>query len=184
MKLTFDTHITDLAEAKRFFQSMGCSSFHMSREYPELREKYRALEISESTEREWANESVSLQLALLLDQSTAPETLAEIHSRLVEFVFEWRFYDRLNEVLAATEAIEATVTKSDRIYLARTIVGRPAIECGLVVKCRRYGDLDASKRFAKLAYRLAQELISSTEHQKERHDLVSDLAHAVVECGL
>jgi len=48
--------IVNLEQAKRYFISMGCSRFHMMREYPKRYDEYRALDIDPSIESEWIKE--------------------------------------------------------------------------------------------------------------------------------
>lgn len=51
-----DNPIIDLEQAKAYFVSMGCSSFHMARESSLKYEEYNALEIERTIESEWIKE--------------------------------------------------------------------------------------------------------------------------------
>ena len=60
MSNKFDnTKIQTIEDAKRYFQSMGCSHFHMSREYPERYTEYEALEITKAQETEWRQDEIN-----------------------------------------------------------------------------------------------------------------------------
>ena len=48
--MEFNKPLTTLEDAKRYYQAMGCSHFHMAREYPEPYQEYRTLKIAESVE--------------------------------------------------------------------------------------------------------------------------------------
>ncbi len=48
--------IKNFEQAKRYFISMGCSLFHMMREYPQRFDEYKALDIDPSIESEWIKE--------------------------------------------------------------------------------------------------------------------------------
>lgn len=48
--------IKNLADAKEFYLSMGCTSFYMCREYPDRYAEYKALNISRKTENAWRKE--------------------------------------------------------------------------------------------------------------------------------
>lgn len=57
-KSMFTEPIRSVEQAKEYFISMGCSHFHMVREYPERYEEYRRLNITKQTETEWRTEQV------------------------------------------------------------------------------------------------------------------------------
>jgi hypothetical protein len=46
-------NIRNLEDAESFFLSMGCSYFHMEREFPEQYAQYRSLSIPDETETKW-----------------------------------------------------------------------------------------------------------------------------------
>lgn len=48
--------IEHIDEAKTFYWRMGCSHFHMAREYPERYAEYKALAIRSETEAAWRQE--------------------------------------------------------------------------------------------------------------------------------
>jgi hypothetical protein len=55
--MTFTTErIHDLEQAKKYFIAMGCSHFHMFREYPQRAKEYQALDIDPQIESEWIKE--------------------------------------------------------------------------------------------------------------------------------
>lgn len=48
--------ILTIEQAKKFYIAMGCSHFHIDREYPTRRDEYRALHISSELENQWKKE--------------------------------------------------------------------------------------------------------------------------------
>lgn len=54
--------ISDLDQARKYFIAMGCSHFHMTREYPQRAKEYRALNIDPEIESEWIKEEFEKKL--------------------------------------------------------------------------------------------------------------------------
>ena len=52
----FDKPIKTVEQAKEYFGAMGCSHFHMGREFPQRYDEYRKLNIPKQTETEWQKE--------------------------------------------------------------------------------------------------------------------------------
>ena len=55
----FDEPIKTLAEARVFFQTMGCSPMHMGRDYPERYREYLRLCVSKEREQRWREDSLA-----------------------------------------------------------------------------------------------------------------------------
>lgn len=184
--MQLDLPITTIAEAKRFFQAMGCSSFHMAREYPEHYDQYRALGISKDTEAEWTVEVITAAIEQLKGGGTDPTELWVIHSRLADLIAGRRFNSFLADVLEASNAIENLLPQKDRLLVAETIVGRQAIRyrSGLIFQSYDSTHTELAKAFSDLARRLAATPFKSVELEARRLKLLSTLAETETVCGV
>lgn len=153
-----NTTIDTLDRAREFFQAMGCSSFHMTREYPERLEEYRKLGISEETEREWTLDNIARGVARLGDRkATKPSQLWQVHSRMEDLVQLLKTSEALRLIYEATEEIAPRVAKRSKILLAETIIGRSALtyRSGLVFLAHDLGEEAIAQRLAEIAVELA-----------------------------
>ncbi len=163
----------DTLEAEKFFKSLGCSHFHMSREYPD---KYKEYFTDTALENKWINEEIERLFALLNDQKTPNEQLWLYHSHLLELIEYTKDFIYLNEFYNITLFIKDKVSKSDKVLIAETLIGRRndrtdgairmAIELGLKELCSEYISLclnlisDNSKR--------SQEAVTNCNKLKDR----------------
>lgn len=103
------------ADAEKAFKSYGCTSFHMSRDEPELYERYTNLNVSKEQEKTWTRESFHQLISELANSSGSNEKLWWAYSRattLAEYLKEAPILDALEKVsvgllktLPASEAI-------------------------------------------------------------------------------
>jgi len=166
--MEFDTPILSLPEAKRYFQTMGCSSFHMSREYPERYDEYRALHIPKATEAEWASEDILSKFCELEGGEGTIEPLWNTHSRVADLVLEWKFDHHLGRLLKATLAIEDRLEQFDRLLVAETVVGRQHLNSrsGLIFRSHDSGRDDLAKDFSDTARRFVDTKFNNLTNQK------------------
>ncbi len=82
----FDTPISDTAGAEAYFRSMGCSHFHMSREYPERYGEYKSLNVSKPQEIEWTEQELESLRLQACSPDTAPKEVWAIHSGMEDLV--------------------------------------------------------------------------------------------------
>lgn len=159
-KTTIDT--TD--RAKEYFQAMGCSSFHMSREYPSRYDEYRRLAISEELELEWTSEAVAQAVSNLNNRKTKPSDLWHIHSQMEDLVQQLKTVESLRQIYEATQGIALRLPKRSKVLVAETIIGRSSIKyrSGLIF----------------LAYDLHEEAIS-----RYLSEIAADLAAASRDSG-
>lgn len=122
-----DAPITSIDEARAYFEAMGCSHFHMSRENFDRYDEYKALEISKDLENGWRAEKLEEALENLTDDSHDRELWSR-HSNLVELYMG--IGSRARRKLSFPRLVDATyitenrATPFDRILIAETVLGR------------------------------------------------------------
>src|SRR5262245_14764759 len=156
-----DQTIRNLEDAESFFLSMGCSHFHMDREFPEQYAQYLSLRIPEETELKWRRKKFEA-------------TKGEMFGNHVRHELWWRYSDLselarglcarandtavLKELVDITERIAALLPDSTRLLVAETIVGRgsPPDYGGLITFAWSSGAPAEARSLAGLAYSLSQ----------------------------
>ena len=158
-----------IKEARDFFISMGCSSFHMARENPDKYTQYGALNISESLERQWTTESFDEACETVLSGQRT-NSLWSRHSECEKFMPALKSKDYFTKMLALTRYVAEKETDGNRVIVAETINGRRDAKFreGLI-----YGayDCDMAKEAAEFA-RLALWLsINAEESARAQNSL-------------
>jgi hypothetical protein len=155
----FDKSINTIEEAKDFFLSMGCSSFHMSREYPERYDEYKKMKITEAWENEWRQESFEIHVKKLFEVNEVSDfsTLWAIHSSMTELFRQLKTTDTLKKMLVATQYIREKVPLKDMVIVAETINGRisPTYRDGLIYLSYELQCPSLAKEFAELSLHFA-----------------------------
>ncbi len=147
------TTIDTIDRAREYFQAMGCSSFHMSREYPDRYDEYCRLAVPNETEREWTYEAVAQAAARLGSTTTKPSELWQIHSRMEDLVQQLKTVDSLRQIYEATEKIAPRLPKRSKHLVAETIIGRSRIKyrSGLVFLAYELNEKATSQRLSEIA---------------------------------
>jgi hypothetical protein len=153
----FDKPITTLEQAKVFFRAMGCSHFHMDREYPDRSKEYDGLKISRQTEKEWIQEQFNEFYASIMENADA-NSLWKLHANMADLLPTLRSQTALVKMLEVTQFISDKVPLKDRIIVAETINGRTAriFRQGLIYWAHDWKNKPAAKAFAELSLHFAQ----------------------------
>ena len=166
----FDKPITSLADAKVYFQTMGCSHFHMCREYPERYREYQVLNATESQETKWTEE----KLEDLRLQSSSSETdskiLWEIHSSMEDLVSTLKTIASLECIHKTTLLIEEHLPARGKMLVAETINGRQDFKYrgGLIFLAFDLGRKNIAESFADLSAKLSQSASTRLKSEAER----------------
>lgn len=182
-----DEPITTVDAAKRYFQSMGCSHFHMSREIPQRYSEYRGLNIPKSQEAEWAREEILALFDGLRSEETPRKDLWSIHSAVTTLVFDWRLHDQLEALFDVSLSIEGVIrSQRDRLLVAETIVGRQGISHrpGLIFGSHDSSREDLAARYAGLADTLADKPFSGLDDEDRRQRLLLSLEKTKNACNI
>ncbi|RII24947.1 MAG: hypothetical protein CXR30_19435 [Geobacter sp.] len=154
-----DVEITQAEDAKRYFQEMGCSHFHMAREYPAKYQQYQELRISKQLEYEWRLESIYRTKKKLLDAATANGDLWFMHSSAADLAEVQQSMEALQAVYEATKSIVHRLPHNDKVLVAETINGRKEIryQDGLIFLSAKLNRRDIAAEFATVSLSLSQE---------------------------
>lgn len=117
--MTSETQIKTLEQAKRYFVSMGCSHFHMSREHPQRFKEYRALTIDPSIESEWIREEFESRFTNF--QTIPPKDYGWYFRSLDDLIERKEFY--LEKLLELVMKIQDRIPFDQIEYLLSTIIG-------------------------------------------------------------
>jgi hypothetical protein len=170
----FNEPITTLEQAKTLYVAMGCSGFHMMREYPERHKEYLQLNIPKEKEAEWQKEEFE-KFAQRLLENTTPEEFYPSHSRLTSLTIELQTEYSLMKLLDLTQQIKEKVPVLDRVVIAETINGRAARKArsGLIYYAfDRMKNISAARAFAEMAL----------DYAKYDDDYVEDEFHTTKRC--
>ena len=144
-------------EAREFFVSMGCSKFHMCREYPDKYIQYKALNISTSLEQQWTIESFSDKYDKVLNGQYS-ESLWSWHSSCEHYMQTLNSKEYFTKMLNLTQFVASREVDGNRVVIAETINGRRdnKFRNGLIYGSYDCGMLEEAKEFAKTALWLAE----------------------------
>lgn len=153
----FDEPITTIQQAKEFFRAMGCSHFHMDREYPDRAKEYYRLRISKQMEKEWTQEQFDEYYADIMGSADV-NSLWVLHSSMEQLLTSLRSQAALMKMLEVTQFMRDKVPLADRIIVAETITGRTVRSArqGLIYLAYDWNNIPAAKAFVELALHFAQ----------------------------
>jgi hypothetical protein len=148
----FDETIKTIQQAKEFFIAMGCSGFHMSREYPKRYDEYKQLHISTQAETEWRKEEFDRYYASIMD-NTNPGSLWMYHSSMESLLYALKSELALMRMLEVTQFMRDKVPLNDRVIVAETINGRTVRKArmGLIYLAYDWNNIPAAKAFVELS---------------------------------
>ena len=144
--------IKTIEQARNYFIYMGCSRFHMGREYPHRYAEYEQLNISAQTENEWRKDEFYTVCSRIM-QNPGRDPMWKLHSDLYNLFDYLRTEDELKKLLEITRFIQDKVPAKDRLIIAETINGRARREdrSGLIYAAYDSGNIAAAKEFAELS---------------------------------
>lgn len=181
------TPLNTLEDAKRYFQEMGCSHFHMCREWTAKYDEYRRLGISKEQEIEWTADACHEAAGLLKGSELKPDQLWWQHSKLATLVDGAELWELLEDVYEATLAIESRLPSRGRMLVAETIAGKDAMERreGLIFQSYDAGRPSLATQFAAAARRLAAGPFDRTDVDLDRvQRALARVAQIERACGL
>jgi len=152
----FDKPITSIQQAKEYFQSMGCSHFHMCREYPQRYEEYKQFKISKQIELEWITERFDEFYSSIIENKQ-DITLWSVHSIMDDLFVNLKTDIALKKLLEVTQHIRNVVPLNDRVLVSETINGRSdrRYRNGLIYLTYDLKTISAAKEFVELSLHFA-----------------------------
>ncbi len=153
-----DTPIVTIEQAKDFFRQMGCSHFHMAREFPERYKEYQRLKIQAQLETEWRKEKFDEYHGEILGDTGISSPIWMIHSSMYDLYESLRTDEELVRLLEVTRHIREKVPPHERIMVAETINGRMAhqVRRGLIYISYDMGKVYVAREFAELSLRFSE----------------------------
>lgn len=153
----FNEPIINIQQAKDFYKAMGCSHFHMDREFPERYTEYRQLNISKQTEAAWRKEQFGEYYVNIM-QNSDPSLLWNLHSRMYDLFEVLKTDTELIKMLEVTKFIRDKVPLIDRVIVAETINGRKMRQFhdGLIYSAYYLGNIRVAKEFVELSLHFAK----------------------------
>ena len=151
--------ILNLEQAKRFFIKMGCSHFHMVREYPDKYNAYKAF-VSDELESKWTKEEFERRVAETL--FTPRQEIGEwYHWKIASIIQQDHGDFYLETILKLTADIKEIIPPDQLKYMLSAIVGTDGSPAhgGLIDKSCQLGRLDLAQQY--IAY--AKHFISQAE---------------------
>lgn len=153
----FDEPITTIQQAKEFFRAMGCSHFHMDREYPNRAREYSRLRVSKQIEKQWTQEQFDEYCARIME-NTDVNSLRMLHSSMERLLLSLKSQTALLKMLEVTQFIRERVPLEDRIIVAETINGRTVRSArqGLIYLAYDWNNIPIAKAFVELSLHFAK----------------------------
>lgn len=143
--MTFETEIKALEQAKKYFVSMGCSHFHMTREHPQRYKEYRALDIDPTIESEWTREEFESRFTNF--QTIPPKNYGWYLRSLDDLIERKEFY--LEKLLELVIKIQERIPLDQIEYVLSTIIGNNGAKSkgGLIQKSYDLKRIDLANTF-------------------------------------
>jgi hypothetical protein len=137
--------IKNLEQAKRYFISMGCSDFHMAREYPNRYDEYKALNIDSSIESDWIKEE--FENIINEFDTVLPKDYGWQLRRLDSMIEQKEFY--LEKLLELVLRIQERLPLDQIEYVLLTIIGNSGTisKGGLIQKSYDLKRFDLADKF-------------------------------------
>jgi hypothetical protein len=156
--MTTDTEIKTLEQAKRYFISMGCSSFHMMRENPQRFNEYKVLDIDPKIESEWIKEEFENKIENF--NSIPTNEYGHLLTSLDSMIERKEFY--LEKLLELVMKIQERIPLDQIEYVLSTIIGNNGTKSkgGLIQKSYDLKCIDLANKFytqTKLFLKKAEE---------------------------
>ena len=150
---TLNEPIESIQQAKIYFMDMGCSHFHMAREYPQRYEEYTKMNISKEQETEWGMEQFNEYYTDIMEDK-CDTSLWIVHSRMYDLINNSKTDFVLDKVLEATEHIRDKVPFKERIIVSETINGRGErqVRTGLIYLSYDLNYIAVAKNFMELSF--------------------------------
>lgn len=167
---TLNKPITNLTEAESYFRELGCSHFHMGRDFPKRYAEYKALNIPKSLEIDWT----AAELEALRQQALSPETkskvLWSIHSHMEQLAQNLNTNESLELVFETTVQLEQRLPPTGKLLVAETINGRSVLpqKSGLIFLAYDLERKDLAKALAEISTRLSESAAKRLRVEHER----------------
>jgi hypothetical protein len=157
-----DRSIKSLSDARRYFEAMGGSHFHMMRYDPDRYSEYRALKINDAQEHEWRRDAITKLYDRLLNPATDAKDLWLLYTRMVRMCEDQDDAESVLKIYKATQWIASRLPIGDEIIVAEALNGtRIYYEAGPIYLAVKHGLRDVAQDLSDYSMSLAQRAKSS-----------------------
>ena len=154
--------IKSVSDARRYFEAMGCSHFHMMRDYPDRYSEYRALKINDAQEHEWRRDAITKLYDSLLNPATEAKDLWHLYTRMGRMCEDQDDAESVLKIYKVTQWIASRLPIKDGIIVAEAINGtRTYYEAGPIYLAVKHGLRDVAQGLSDYSMSLAQRAKSS-----------------------
>ena len=164
--------IKNVSDARRFFEAMDGSPYHMMRDYPDRWGEYWDLKIDDAQEDRWRRDMITKLSDRLLHPATDAKELWWLHSRLEKICTDVDDAESVLKIYEVTRRIAGRLPIKDGIIVAETINGHGSYsfetglinytnETGLIYLAVKHGLRDVAQDLAGYSMSLAQRAKSS-----------------------
>jgi hypothetical protein len=154
--------IKSVSDARRFFEAMGCSHFHMMRDYPDRYSEYRALKINDAQEHEWRRDAITKLSDRLLNPATEAKDLWHLYTRMETMCEDQGDAESVLKIYKVTQWIASRLPVGDGLIVAEAINGtRTYYEAGPIYLAVKHGLRDVAQDLSDYSISLAQRAKSS-----------------------
>jgi hypothetical protein len=133
--------IRSISDARRFFEAMDGSPYHMMRDHPDRWGEYWELKIDDAQEDQWRREMLTKLSDQLLNPATDAKELWWLHSRMERICTDVDDAESVLKIYEVTRRIAGRLPLEDGIIVAETINGHGyhSFQTGLTVYTNKTG---------------------------------------------
>lgn len=152
-----ERRIKSISDARRIFEAVDGSVYHMMRDYPDRWGEYFDLRIAEEQERQWRREMITRLSDRLLDPATDAKDLWLLYTRMVRMCEDQGDAESALKIYKATRRIASRLPIEDGLIVAEAINGtRIYYEAGPIYLAVKHGLRDVAQDLSDYSMSLAQ----------------------------
>lgn len=163
--MEFNKPIVTLEQARCFFKGMGCSGFHMSREYPDRYNEYRQLNIGRETENLWRQEVIDKLYDTLMQKGGDELTLGSY----LEYVEDSGTCDNIIKAFNVVNKYYKSLSPLGMIVIVEDLYGsRAPYPRGCIFIAHKLGLFEVENQFKNLSMKMVSIAGTIDSSLKER----------------
>ena len=154
--------IKTVSDARRIFEAVDGSVYHMMRDYPDRWGEYFDLKIDDRQERQWRREMITKLYGRLLNPAMDAKDLWLLYTRMVRMCEDQDDAESVLKIYKVTQRIASRLPVGDGLIVAEAINGtRIYYEAGPIFLAVKHGLRDVAQDLSDYSMSLAQRAKSS-----------------------
>ena len=154
--------LKSVSDARRIFEAVDGSLYHMMRDYPDRWSEYWDLKIDDAQEHKWRREMITKLYDRLLNPATEAKDLWHLYTRMVRMCEDQDDAESVLKIYKATQWIASRLPIEDGLIVAGAINGtRIYYEAGPIYLAVKHGLRDVAQDLSDYSMSLAQRAKSS-----------------------